>query len=308
MLIGSCFTENIGTLLQQYKFPVDMNPFGIVYNPAAVAAQLERLINPQEYAENDLVCRDEVWYSFDHHGRFSATDPRECLDQINSSLQQASSFIRKAGHLILTFGTARVYRLKQTGQIVANCHRFPEPDFDHRLYEPDELLEFMVPAIDSVIQANPGISLIWSISPVRYLKEGSPGNQLAKANLIRMVAGLLHQYPHSYYFPAYEMFMDDLRDYRFYANDMVHAGEAGIAYVWDLFRETCIDSPSAELMNRIEPLVLAARHRPTDRHSTAHEAFVKKQLLRIGEIIRDHPWLDFEAEIKLLKAGGSDLP
>ncbi len=304
MLIGSCFTEHIGNSLIRYKFNVSQNPFGIVYNPVSIAAQIRRMVDYKPYQAQDLVFRDSLWHSFDHHGRFSDPDPELCLRGINSTLGQSASFIRQASHLILTFGTARVFNLMSSGQTVANCHKFPEGDFSSRLTEPDEILEQLIPSLDLLRSVNPDIRLFWSVSPVRYLKEGAHGNQLSKSILIRMVARLLETYPESYYFPAYEIFMDDLRDYRYYATDLVHPGEAGINYVWARFRESCIDQDSVQLMNRLEPLLKAALHRQSGQKTKASKEFNSSQIGKISRLIEEFPFLNLDAEIKAFTCSG----
>jgi hypothetical protein len=298
MLIGSCFTENIGNYLTRYKFSTDQNPFGIVYNPISIATQIRRLVGNKPYKSEDLVFRDEMWHSFDHHGRFSEASREDCLSRINSRLGQSACFIRQASHLILTFGTPRVYHLKDSGEPVANCHKFPEVDFSSELLEPEEILEQLIPSIDLLRTVNPDICLVWSVSPVRYLKEGAPGNQLAKSILFRMTARLLEKYPESYYFPGYEIFMDDLRDYRYYATDLVHPGEAGINYVWDRFRESCIDQDSIKLMNRLEPVIKSALHRRSGRSTTVTKEFCISQLEKIGKLKEEFSFLDFDTEIR----------
>jgi hypothetical protein len=246
---------------------------------------------------------DEMWHSFDHHGRFSDTNRQKCLDRINTQIEKSALYIRQASHLILTFGTSRVYRLNSSGETVANCHKFPEADFTSAICEPEELLGQLVPAIDLLKEQNPGIRLIWTVSPVRYLKEGAPGNQLSKSILVRMVARLLEKYPESYYFPAYEIFMDDLRDYRYYATDLVHPGEAGITYVWERFRESCIDQGANKLMDRMEPIIRAARHRQTGGATRARQEFYAGQLEKISKLKEEFPFLDFDPEIRAFSGG-----
>lgn len=298
MLIGSCFTENIGNCLIRYKFNACQNPFGIVYNPLSIAAQIRRMVDNEPYQLRDLVFRDGLWHSFGHHGRFSHAGHEQCLNQVNSSLSQSASLIRQASHLILTFGTARAFKLRSSGQIVANCHKFPESDFSSQLYEPEEILEQLIPSIHHLLSVNPSIRLFWSVSPIRYLKEGAHGNQLSKSIMIRTVARLLEAFPESYYFPAYEIFMDDLRDYRYYATDLVHPGEAGIQYVWERFRESCIDPDSLQLMKRLEPVIRAARHRPSGSGTKISKEFYSNQLDKISKLREEYPFLDFDAEIR----------
>jgi hypothetical protein len=299
MLTGSCFTEHIGKRLADSKFTISLNPFGIVYHPAAIGYQLQRLLSGVEYTPGELVFRDGLWHSFDHHGSFSNADQQICLNTLNSHLLEASAFIRKAGQLILTFGSARAYHLKSSGKLVSNCHKFPDSDFTSRFYEPDEILDSLLPALSELRSINPGIRFIWSVSPVRYLKEGTPGNQLSKASLIQAVAGLMKRFPDSCYFPSYEIFMDDLRDYRFYDTDLVHPGPAGIAYVWKRFCEAFIEQESLDLMKRIDPIVKAAAHRPMGGTEESLRNFRAAQLDKIYTLKKEFPWLDMTSESEL---------
>lgn len=299
MLTGSCFTEHIGKKLADNKFTVNLNPFGIVYHPAAIGIQLQRLLSAGEYTRDELVFRDGLWHSFDHHGSFSDPDRQVCRNNLNKNLKDAAAFIRNAGHLILTFGSARAYHLRTTDRLVSNCHKFPDSDFTIRFYEPEEILDILLPALSELRQINPRIRFVWSVSPVRYLKEGTPGNQLSKASLIRAVAGLMNQYPDSCYFPAYEIFMDDLRDYRFYDTDLIHPGPAGIAYVWKRFCEAFIHQESLDLMEKIEPITRAAGHRPMGGSGESLQSFRAAQLKKISVLQKKYPWLDLSRETEL---------
>ncbi|MDD5509114.1 MAG: GSCFA domain-containing protein [Bacteroidales bacterium] len=299
MLIGSCFTGHIGNNLASFKFNTCLNPFGIVYHPVVIANQIARLLSQQDYSDREIVFHDGVWNSFDHHGKFSDPDKDRCISLINNSLAEASVFIRSAGHLVLTFGTARAYLLKENGHLVANCHKFPDSCFETRMYEPEQILDSLVPVLDALLKLNPAIHFIWTVSPVRYLKEGPLGNQITKSNLIRTITGLLDRYPDSFYFPAYEIFMDDLRDYRFYDTDLIHPGDAGIAYVWQRLMESCITPESLTLMKEIEPVIKSAGHRQNGRNIESHRRFQQSQREKVAILQKEYPFLDFTTEWEL---------
>jgi len=298
MLIGSCFTEHIGARLDALKFPANINPFGIVYHPAAIAVQIERLVNPKPFLKQDLAERDGLWHSFSHHGRFSGPDPDEVLQKINSDLLSGSEFLKRAGHLMITLGSARAYHLKPGKGVVANCHKFPEPGFEQVFYQPEDILRVMVPALEKLFQFNPSLRIIWTVSPVRYLKEGIPGSHLSKYCLLRAIELLLEKNSDSYYFPAYEIFMDDLRDYRFYEADMVHPSDQGIEYVWKQFRDSCISVESAMIMKKVGPVVRAAAHRVSDSEQSAYRKFALAQVEKIRQLEKEYPFLDLTSELK----------
>ena len=292
LLIGSCFTEHIGDRLGAFKFPVCVNPFGIVYHPAAIALQLNRLIDPVPYSKEDLYERDGLWHSFHHHGKFSGADPDEVVERINGSLRSGSEFLRTAGHLMITMGSARAYHVKTGGGVAANCHKFPATYFEERFYQPEEIESEFIPVFEKLQRFNPDLKIIWTVSPVRYLKEGIPRSHLSKYSLLRAIELLRSQYPDFYYFPAYEIFMDDLRDYRFYDSDLVHPSGQGIEYVWKLFSEYCISGESALVMEKIGPVIRAAAHRFVSTDNSAYTNFVAAQKEKIEQLQKEFPFLD----------------
>lgn len=301
MLMGSCFTEHIGNRLKSLKFAVDLNPFGIVYNPLCLADQLHYLLNPYGFSKNDLVFHNDLWHSWAHHGRFSHPDAARLLDSINVQAEASSAFLGKAKLLILTLGTPEAYYLKSNNRLVANCHKLPAEQFYSLIPRPQELSDVWIPLIDLLINRNPDLCICLTVSPVRYFKDGPSCNMIHKSILFLFVDILMKVYPHLYYFPSYEIFMDDLRDYRFYDSDMMHPGPAGIEYVWNRFVAACIDSQAYPLMEEVDAVLKGAAHRQGPYFTEAGKRFVSRQLERISELQRRNPYLDFSEEIETLE-------
>lgn len=297
--VGSCFSENIGKKFKDYKFQININPFGQQYNPYSIAKALQRLLNPVPYTETDLVHHDELYHSFDHHGSYSRSTAAETLEVINSNLLQAANDLQKANVLFLTFGTSHVFELKEGGRVVSNCHKLSGNYFTKRLMEPAEIVGVLNQALQPLLAVNPGIKIILTISPVRYFAFGHHENTVSKAHLFAAIHTLQQQHPGWYYFPAYELVMDDLRDYRFFAEDMLHPNYQATDYVWEKLRDTMLAPQALAIMKQTDELLLAARHRPRNPYSDAHRKFVEKNLEKMNLLEQQHG-LVFEEERKQL--------
>ena len=213
VMMGSCFAENIGRKLEENKFSVDINPFGTLYNPASVAEGLRMLLRPEYFTPGDLFQHEGIYHSFTHHSRFSAPSEEECLGHINSRLSESSDFLRKATRLVITLGTAFVYRLKSDGRIVSNCHKLPEKMFDRQRLSTQEIVEDWKPLLLALWEQNPALKILFTVSPIRHWKDGAHENQLSKATLLLATDALQKDYPDRIaYLPAYEILMDELRD------------------------------------------------------------------------------------------------
>jgi len=298
--IGSCFSENIGEKLKEYKFNININPFGQQYNPYSVANAINRLLNPVSYNENDLVYHDELYHSFDHHGSFSRSDQGETLQGINENLLRASEDLKQASILFLTFGTSHVFRLKQTNAVVSNCHKLSVSFFNRTLMTPVEITEVLEKALNDLRKVNDKIKVILTVSPVRYFAFGHYENSVSKAHLFTAIYELQRKYPEFYYFPAYELVMDDLRDYRFFAEDMLHPNHQATNYVWEILSETLLAKNTHQLLKEIDEILLAARHRPRNPHSEAHKKFVRRALEKIEKLKEQLPE-GFEREEEVLR-------
>lgn len=303
LLIGSCFTEHIGTRLQEYKFRVDLNPFGIVYNPASIAAQLERLLEPVPYEQDSLVNYMDLWHSPDHHGRFSHPSHETCIAMINSRLKESSEWIREAKYIVITFGSARAWFIKENGRLVANCHQMPGEMFTSRVLAVDEIAELFGRVFNKLVNLNPAIRFIMNVSPVRYWKYGHFDNQVSKSTLILAIRELQERFNQVFYFPSYEIFMDDLRDYRFYEPDLLHPGSAGVDYVWEKFCAACIDRKTRLLMIEIGTVLRACKHRSKGFMTPSHQKFLRANLEKVSLLQNRYPDLDFSAEIRHFSQG-----
>ena len=267
LMMGSCFAENLGAKLQQLKFNVVVNPFGIVYHPAAVAQQLERIITGKPYTADDLQQDKELWHSFDHHGRFSHPDISTCIRQINSELQQAHDQLSRSEWFLVTFGSAWAYRLNSNGRIVANCHKFPASAFERIRFDVDEIYAIWAETIAKLRHFNPAIRIIFTLSPIRHLRDGAHENQLSKSTLLLAIDRLNRKIENTGYFPAYEIVLDELRDYRFYAENMTHPASVTINYIWQRFCEIYMTEDTLQTIKTVEDAVKAAAHRPI--HNTS---------------------------------------
>ena len=299
MLVGSCFTEQIGNKLYRDKFTVMENPHGILFNPASIAKAVVSYIDKKVYEPGDLFYNNELWASWDHHTRFSNINKEKALNSINSSQEKASLFIHEADWLLLTLGSAFVYETKSGNNeydtVVANCHKIPADTFNRRLLETGEIINLLAGMIDKLKSANEGVKIIFTISPVRHLREGFIENNRSKAALIQAVHSLVNNND-ILYFPAYELVMDDLRDYRFYAEDMVHPNYAATNYVWEKFVAACIDEPSQQLMKEIDVIVTAKNHKAFNPTSQQHKKFLEMNLEKVKRLQQQYPAIDLEDE------------
>ena len=260
MLVGSCFSENIGARMQTCGLNVMLNPFGILYNPLSMAEAVARCMEAEEVGEELLVQQDGLWHSWLHHGRFSRIGKADCLGACNEAIREAHRFMQHCNVLIVTFGSAWCYRLKTTGRVVANCHKVPSTQFEKCLLTVDEVVAAWRPLVEAMEQR--GVRMVFTISPVRHGAYGAHGNQLGKAVLLLAIEELLSSSAMVDYFPAYEVVMDELRDYRFYADDMLHPSPLAEQIVWQRFQETYMDAGTIDSCDAAEMAARRASHRP----------------------------------------------
>ena len=259
---GSCFAENIALKLLNAGFPVDLNPFGIAYNPFSLSQNLNRLLDNRPFAADELFKYNDIYHSFSHHSRFSGTDPNGVLSKINSRREQSSDFLRTANLLVITFGTAFVYRLQSTGAVVSNCHKLPAKFFTYNRLTIDEIVSEWNDLISRLQAFNPSLRILFTVSPIRHWKDGAHENQLSKSILLLAVDELLRNHSHCSYFPAYEILMDDLRDYRFYTEDMLHPSSQAIDYIWEKFTEAWFDKETSKKAHEFEKVHKSINHIP----------------------------------------------
>lgn len=302
LIMGSCFAENIGTLLAENKFQVDINPFGILYNPLSISMALREIIRKRLYEESDLFSYREYWHSPMHHGSFSAATPEEVVRNIRVRLEQAHKELKQLDWLMLTFGTAYVYEQKKTGKVVANCHKLPEKDFVRRRLETDEITEDYILLLDELISLNPKIKILFTVSPIRHVRDGMHANQLSKSVLLLAIDRLMQRYPQAtFYFPSYEIILDELRDYRFYADDMVHPSSLAVNYLWERFSETFFCPETQALIKECATIRKAIAHKPFHPESEEYKRFLGQIVLKIERLNGKYPYLDFQKEREICR-------
>ena len=264
LFMGSCFTENVGNIMAGLKYPVDINPFGILYNPVSVAHGLRFLLQKKKFTENELIQHNGLWHSFYHHSRFSSSELEKALYAINSRIELSATFLKSAGFLFLTFGTAWVYEYKLTGQTVSNCHKFPEKEFRRFRLTPGEIVEEYRQLLSDIWEFNPKVKVVFTVSPIRHLKDGAIENQRSKATLLLTVDQLVRGFGEDQcnYFPAYEIVMDELRDYRFYEEDMIHLSNSAVNHIWEKFQTSLIDEESRKISENVKKVFSDMNHRP----------------------------------------------
>lgn len=297
LLLGSCFTENMGSRLAALKFNARVNPFGIVYNPLSISRVLERLLDGNRpFSAGELALHAGLWHGWDHHGSLSDPDAETLLDRLNARYSDTAAFLRQTDRLILTLGTAEVFFLHSDGQPVANCHKAPAALFQERRIGVAEAVDALLGVFERLKQALPNLQILLSVSPIRHLRNGPVANQRSKAVLLLACAELCDRLSFVRYFPAYELLLDDLRDYRFYERDLSHPSGLAQDYIWEKFADTFFSPATAQLTERLRQLQAALQHRPFRPDSAEHRQFARKQLDLIASLETAAPELDFSTE------------
>lgn len=298
LLIGSCFTEHMAGRLTAHKFQTLQNPHGILFNPLSVAEALHSYVSEKRYAEDELFLLNELWGSWAHHTRFSNTDKATALEGINASQQAAAAYIRDCDWVIITLGSAFQYFLIENGRPVANNHRAPAAWFEKRLLEISKITDSLQSAMDAVATQNPKVRFLFTISPVRHIRDGVVDNNRSKARLIEAVHSLCAEREDSYYFLAYELVIDVLRDYRFYDIDLVHPNYAATEFVWESFLESCIAPEALPVLEQVAEIVTAMKHRPRFPNTEAHQKFLKAFAEKTAALAAAYPFLNLAAEFQ----------
>ena len=294
VLIGSCFSENIGNKFSYYKFQSAQNPFGILFHPKAIETLVINAINQKKYTEKDVFFHNERWHSFEAHSSLSSDNKDELLNNLNSEINSTYQQLQNASHIIITLGTSWVYREISSDKIVANCHKIPQKKFLKELLSVDEISESLDAIITLIKSINPKVKFIFTVSPVRHLKDGFVENQRSKAHLIAGIHQLLDcARSDSFYFPSYEIMMDELRDYRFYAEDMIHPNKTAINYIWKKFIEVWISESASKTMQEVETIQKGLMHRPFNPTSEAHQQFLKKLETKKETLVKAFPFMKF---------------
>ena len=306
LLMGSCFTENIGLKLQAHLFETLENSHGILFNPVSVQNALMDIIANKKYTELDLFLLNDVWNSWHHHSRFSGVTQTEALDKMNGAIQEAHSYLKSAHHLVITLGSAWLYTLNENvpnhmGMVVANNHKAPANWFAKKLLQPQELLSNLQSLVAALQSFNPNLHIVFTISPVRHLREGLVENNRSKAVLIQAVHDLVSMEKNIEYFPAYEYVIDDLRDYRFYSEDLVHPNYAATQYVWEKLVDTYMSAETQSIMKQVAELQLSFNHKPFFSGSTEHQKFLLSYIEKTMHLMAQCPQLPLEKHLHFFK-------
>jgi hypothetical protein len=296
IFIGSCFATAIGNKFETGHMPVMVNPTGTVYNPVSVGNTLSKILSGKNYVKKDLYNYNGKWLSFDHYTDFSSVNQDKTLKSINLRLVEARKFIANAHFLFVTFGTARVYRWKQTGEIVSNCHKIPAAYFSHELLKVSDIISPWNKLLEILKLQYPDIKVTFTISPVRHWKDGAHGNQVSKSILFMAVEELLNHPSKPAYFPAYELLMDDLRDYRYYDDDMLHPSSTAVDYIWKAFSECYFDVRTRELWKELSGISKAISHKIQSDSTGEIKKFAETILLKINKISKNNPSLNLNKE------------
>jgi len=296
LFIGSCFATSIGSMLEEGRMPVMINPSGTVYNPVSVSNTLDTITGGEKYDSGRLHKHGDTWISFDHHTDFSSGDAEELLERINSRSREALKFLSAARFLFITFGTARIYRFTETGRIVSNCHKIPASRFTQELLSPENIVALWSSQLERLNSLFPDLKVVFTISPVRHWKDGAHGNQVSKSVLFLAVEKLLDHHTKPSYFPAYEIVMDDLRDYRFYDADMLHISGAGVDYIREAFCNCYFDSETMSLWQEVAGISKAVSHRIRTDNSHQIKKFAENILSRIDRINQKNPSINLQKE------------
>jgi hypothetical protein len=291
ILLGSCFAENIGDKFEYYKFQNTVNPFGIIFNPVSIEKMISKVVTATVFTEADIFFYNERWHSFDVHSDLSNESKEELLTSLNSILKQTKKQLQAASQVIITYGTSWVYRNIENNEIVANCHKVPQKEFKKELLSIETIKESIKQTIQFIHSLNPDSNIIFTISPVRHIKDGFVENQWSKANLISGIHQVLSQ--SETYFPSYEIMMDELRDYRFYAEDMLHPNQVAIDYIWERFKETSISKTAFPIMDEVESIQKSLSHKPFNPKAESHLKFELKRKEKITKLVSKYPFIKF---------------
>jgi esterase/lipase len=294
--LGSCFAVNMAEKLDYFKFQNSCNPVGILFHPLAIEKLIDFAVSEKQFTENDIFFHNESWHCFDVHSDLSNLSKEELLKSLNAVIKSTNQHITESTHIIITYGTSWVYRNIESNFIVANCHKVPQKQFKKELLSVEEIEESIANTIKLIHAVNPNCNIIFTVSPVRHIKDGFVENQVSKANLISASYTVLQVPPlgaEGAYFPSYEIMMDELRDYRFYAEDMLHPNQVAIDYIWKRFKETTISENAFTTMDQVESIQKSLSHKPFNPNSTSHLKFESKLREKITKLETQYSFMKF---------------
>lgn len=292
--LGSCFAVNIGEKFEHFKFQNTINPFGILFHPLALEKIISKAISKEKFTEENIFFHNERWHSFDVHSDLSTSNKEDFWETLNANLEQLHNSLSNCSHVIITLGTSWIYRKIETDKIVANCHKVPQKEFKKELLSAEQTKKSLEGIVNSISKLNPEAKIVFTISPVRHIKDGFVENQWSKANLITAVHESIHsKLSIASYFPSYEIMMDELRDYRFYAEDMIHPSQTAIDYIWKRFSEAWISEEALITLQEIENIQKGLNHRPFNGESEQHQKFSGNLQQRIEMLKSRFPFMNF---------------
>ncbi len=292
--LGSCFAENMGEKFSYFKFQNTTNPFGIIFNPVSIENLILRVVNNQKFTEEDIFFHNDLWHCFEVHSELSNPDKEKFLQNLNQILEETNNQITTSTHIIITYGTSCVYRNKVSNKIVANCHKAPQNQFDKEILSVTTIEKSIQNTIDLIRKINPNCHFIFTISPVRHIKDGFVENQRSKAHLISALHNAVTlSLSKCNYFPSYEIMMDEMRDYRFYAEDMIHPSQTAIDYIWVRFFENYISEENHATMEEVGSIQKALAHRPFNPDTDSHQKFLSNLNDKIIRLQKQFPHFQF---------------
>lgn len=292
LLLGSCFSDNIGKKFEYFEFQSFQNPFGILFHPKAIENLIAKSIGQETYSEEDIFLHNERWHCFDAHSDLSHSSEGDLVEKLNEGLKTTDRQIRESTHIIITLGTSWVYRKIESDKIVSNCHKIPQSAFNKELLSSQEVLYSLNNILDKIASVNASAQITFTISPVRHLKDGFVENQRSKANLIAAVHEIING-GNASYFPSYELMMDELRDYRFYERDMVHPNQLAIDYIWEKFKTVWVSEEAYQIMGKVEEVRKGLQHRPFNSDSERHQKFMRSLEEKIIYLKQECPFMEF---------------
>lgn len=295
MLLGSCFATNIGEKFDYFKFQAATNPFGIIFNPVSLAKLIERCVQKNYFTEDDIFFHNELWHCYEVHSELSNSDKDAFLQTLNDLINSANNQFTDLTHIIITLGTSWVYRNIETNAIVANCHKVPQKEFVKELLSPESIAQSIESIFFNISVINPTCNFIFTVSPVRHIKDGFVENTLSKAHLITALHKAITHHPSPItYFPSYEIMMDELRDYRFYAEDMLHPSQTAIDYIWEQFSDFAFSADTKKLLKEVESIQKRMAHKSFQPQSESHKLFKQKLASDCKSLQAKFPFMQFE--------------
>lgn len=284
--IGSCFADTMGAKFDYFRFRNTVNPFGVIFNPVSIEKIAERIVNRRLFTEKDIFCHNDLWHCYEVHSELSHPDKETFLKSLNAVLESTNSQITESTHILITYGTSWIYRNLDSNEIVANCHKVPQKEFIKEILSVETIGQSIQNTIALIQKINPGCQFIFTISPVRHIKDGFAENQRSKAHLITALHHVIANLPSANYFPSYEIMMDELRDYRFYADDMLHPSQSAIDYIWERFSEKYVSNACFIAMQEVDSIQKGLAHRPFNPDTASHKKFlegINQKIIKLQE-------------------------